>query len=63
MEFLDRNHIEETHVYINENGIVVDETLTMDKRNGILKLFVPAHHNRITTDVIFDENSVSLAGI
>jgi len=57
MECLDGNHIEETHVYINENGIVVDEILTMDKRNGILKLFVPAHHNRITTDVIFDENS------
>ena len=55
----DDENVEETHLYINENGAMVDETLFRDRKNEILILNVPAHHDRVENQVVFDENSVS----
>jgi len=54
---LDRNSIEETHLFLNENGVVVDEKLTRDLRNDILSVHVPAHHDRSELNIVFDEKS------
>jgi len=53
---VDKN-VEKTNIYINENGALVDETLTRDTKNEILILHVPAHHDRAEAQVVFDENS------
>jgi hypothetical protein len=53
----DDENVEETHLYINENGALVDQTLFRDKKNEILILSVPAHHDRVENQVVFDENS------
>jgi len=54
---LDGNSIEETHLFLNENGVIVDEKLTRDLKNDILSIHVPAHHDRSEVNVVFDETS------
>jgi hypothetical protein len=54
---LDTNNIEETHLFLNEKGVLVDEKLTRDLNNGILSVHVPAHHDRSELNIVFDENS------
>jgi len=61
--YLDTNSIEETHLFLNENGVVVDEKLTRDLKNEILSVHVPAHHDRSELNIVFDETSVSFSCI
>jgi len=54
---LDTNNIDETHLFLNEKGVLVDEKLTRDLQNEILSIHVPAHHTRSELNIVFDENS------
>ncbi len=60
---LDKNNIEETHLFLEEKGVLVDEKLTRDLKNEIVSIHVPAYHDRSELNIVYDENSVSFSYI
>jgi len=48
---------EETHVFLNERGALVDQTVRRIDKESLLIVNVPAHHDVLEMQAVFDENS------
>jgi len=45
------------HIFLEENGAIVDEEIKMDKENDVMVVNVPSHHDRIESKSIYDMKS------
>lgn len=46
---------ENTHLYLIDEGVLVDEKVTKDTKHEMLIMDVPAHQNHVETRVVYDE--------
>lgn len=45
------------HIFLEENGAIVDEEIKIDKENDVMVVNVPSHHDRIESKSIYDMKS------